>query len=589
MVDLPESLQGIIAARLDTLNPDEKALIQDSAVVGKTAWIGAVCALTERTAWQAEELLHGLERKQLLQRIRRSSIQGETEFQFGHALTRDVAYSQIRRADRAEKHVAAAAWIERLAGERDDKAELLADHYAQALALSAALGEDTTALAPRALAALTEAGRQAAATYAHSAAVRHYQAALALTPGSDAQSQATLLLGLATALFNADEPVTEIFQDALRAQVAVEAWEPAAQVERMIGRWYQDSGGSGEEADAHLAQGAEYAGRVAPTDTMCMIGYDQAFRLVVSGRAEDGLRLVNEMIPLAEHAGLEVGRALLLIWRGSARVELGDTDGVEDMRNAATTLARHGHQGTTAAYSNLADTVRSLGDMAGADAEYATAAEWASRFALPYYVDWVAAEQAYQAYHAARWDQAERLLAQMATPAGFLEHQVGICDGHIKLARGEANEALLLAVAAIGYAGTSDNDEFLYFGASLEARCHQALNNDASALGACDRFLARWHESGGSPAGRSNCARPPPSSPSPVITPRSATLPCCSPRLAAGARPSCWRRTGGTPRRPRCTRTSAAIRSLPICICWQPARRGRSVGELTPPITCRPY
>ena len=497
VVDLPESLQGIIAARLDTLNPDEKALIQDSAVVGKTAWIGAVCALTERTEWQAEELLHGLERKQLLQRIRRSSIQGETEFQFGHALTRDVAYSQIRRADRAEKHVAAAAWIERLAGERDDKAELLADHYAQALALSEALGEDTTALAPRALAALTEAGRQAAATYAHSAAVRHYQAALALTPGSDAQSQATLLLGLATALFNADEPVTEIFQDALRAQVAVEAWEPAAQVERMIGRWYQDSGGTGEEADAHLAQGAEYAGRVAPTDTMCMIGYDQAFRLVVSGRAEDGLRLVNEMIPLAEHAGLEVGRALLLIWRGSARVELGDTDGVEDMRNAATTLARHGHQGTTAAYSNLADTVRSLGDMAGADAEYGTAAEWASRFALPYYVDWVAAEQAYQAYHAARWDQAERLLAQMATPTGFLEHQVGTSDGHIKLARGEAHEALQIAVAAIGYAVTSDNDEFLYFGASLEARCHQALNNDASALGACERFLARWHESGG--------------------------------------------------------------------------------------------
>ena len=181
VVDLPESLQGIIAARLDTLNPDEKALIQDAAVVGKTAWIGAVCALTERAAWQAEELLHGLERKQLLQRVRRSSIQGETEFQFGHALTRDVAYSQIRRADRAEKHEAAAAWIEQLAGERDDKAELLADHYAQALALSEALGEDTTALAPRALAALTEAGRQAAATYAHSAAARHYQAALALT------------------------------------------------------------------------------------------------------------------------------------------------------------------------------------------------------------------------------------------------------------------------------------------------------------------------------------------------------------------------------------------------------------------------
>ena len=204
VVDLPESLHGIIAARLDTLSPDEKALIQDAAVVGKTAWVGAVCALSERSAWQAEELLHGLERKQLLQRIRRSSIQAETEFQFGHALTKDVAYSQIRRTDRAQKHEAAAAWIERLAGERDDKAELLADHYTQALGLRDALGQDTATLVPRALAALTEAGRQAAATYAHSAAARHYRAALALTPATDAQSQAALLLGLATALFNAD-------------------------------------------------------------------------------------------------------------------------------------------------------------------------------------------------------------------------------------------------------------------------------------------------------------------------------------------------------------------------------------------------
>ena len=105
-------------------------------MVGRTAWVGAVCALTERSVWQAEELLHGLERKQLVQRVRRSSIQGETEFQFGHALTRDVAYSQIRRADRAQKHEAAARWIEQLAGEREDKAELLADHYTQALALA---------------------------------------------------------------------------------------------------------------------------------------------------------------------------------------------------------------------------------------------------------------------------------------------------------------------------------------------------------------------------------------------------------------------------------------------------------------------
>ena len=153
----PESIQGIIAARLDTLSAEEKSLIQDAAVIGRTAWIGAVCSLTERNVWEADELLHGLERKQLVQRVRQSSIQGETEFTFGHALTKDVAYSQIRRADRAQKHEAAAGWIEQLAAGREDKAELLADHYTQALWLREPLGQPTDQIAPRALAAYTEA------------------------------------------------------------------------------------------------------------------------------------------------------------------------------------------------------------------------------------------------------------------------------------------------------------------------------------------------------------------------------------------------------------------------------------------------
>ena len=159
-------------------------------MIGRTAWIGAVCTLTERSTWEAEELLHSLERKQLLQRVRHSSIDGEAEFNFTHALTRDVAYSQIRRADRAQKHEAAAEWIERLAGERDDKAELLADHYHQALALRLTLGEDTQPPRSQGPRGVRRGRRQAAAVYAHAAAARHYHAALELTPADDVDERA---------------------------------------------------------------------------------------------------------------------------------------------------------------------------------------------------------------------------------------------------------------------------------------------------------------------------------------------------------------------------------------------------------------
>ncbi|HZC29815.1 MAG TPA: adenylate/guanylate cyclase domain-containing protein, partial [Gaiellaceae bacterium] len=128
---LPESVQGIIAARLDALPLDEKTLLQDAAVIGKVFWLGALTSAGRRRA-DAERLLHALERKEFVQRARRTSVAGETEFAFRHLLVRDVAYGQIPRAERAEKHLRAAAWIESL-GRPEDHAEMVAHHYASAL------------------------------------------------------------------------------------------------------------------------------------------------------------------------------------------------------------------------------------------------------------------------------------------------------------------------------------------------------------------------------------------------------------------------------------------------------------------------
>ena len=80
------------------------------------------------------ERLHALERKEFIRRERRSSVTGQDEFAFRHALVRDVAYGQIPRADRAAKHVGAAGWIEGL-GRPQDHAELLAGHYLAAAEL----------------------------------------------------------------------------------------------------------------------------------------------------------------------------------------------------------------------------------------------------------------------------------------------------------------------------------------------------------------------------------------------------------------------------------------------------------------------
>ena len=132
---LPETLQGIVAARLDGLSADEKAVLQDASVVGKVFWTGAL----RREDGEATPLLHSLERKGFLTRQRRSSVESEGEWAFAHMLLRDVAYGQIPRAERAQKHRAAAEWIESL-GRAEDHAELLAFHWRSALELAQAAG-----------------------------------------------------------------------------------------------------------------------------------------------------------------------------------------------------------------------------------------------------------------------------------------------------------------------------------------------------------------------------------------------------------------------------------------------------------------
>jgi class 3 adenylate cyclase len=137
--DLPDSVQGIIAARLDALSREEKSILQDAAVMGKVFWSGALAGMRGIDRMEVEELLHGLARKEFVRRERRSSVARETEYAFRHIVVRDVAYSQIPRAERGERHALAAGWIEAL-GRLADHAELLAQHYLSAIELAQAAG-----------------------------------------------------------------------------------------------------------------------------------------------------------------------------------------------------------------------------------------------------------------------------------------------------------------------------------------------------------------------------------------------------------------------------------------------------------------
>src|ERR671925_319808 len=253
---LPESVQGLIAARLDALSDEEKALVQDASVLGKVFWLGAVAQLGDVKRERAEALLHGLTRKQFVQRERRSSMEGDTQYAFMHTLVRDVAYSQIPRADRTEKHRRAADWIESL-GRAEDYAELRAHHYVSALETLPS-GADAAELRRSARFALREAGDRAAVLSAFDGAVRDYERALELWPEDD-PDRAGLLLSLAEQRLRAeiwDERDGAVARDALLA-VGDEAGAAVAEILRAEVLWNLGRGVDVVESQERAAKLAE--------------------------------------------------------------------------------------------------------------------------------------------------------------------------------------------------------------------------------------------------------------------------------------------------------------------------------------------
>ena len=182
---VPDSVHGIIAARLDAVPEADKAVIQDAAVVGKLFWAGAVAFVADRGRWAIEEALRRLEQRQLIRRRHDSSIAGETEYVFEHALIRDVAYRTIVRPLRAEKHQRAAAWMSSLTGDRRDRADAIAYHYVTAFENAEASGNATPELRLEASSALQAAAERAGSMHSHAAAARLWGQALALCPPDD--------------------------------------------------------------------------------------------------------------------------------------------------------------------------------------------------------------------------------------------------------------------------------------------------------------------------------------------------------------------------------------------------------------------
>jgi class 3 adenylate cyclase/tetratricopeptide (TPR) repeat protein len=186
---IPDTLQALIAARIDHLPPGEKSVLQRAAVIGRTFWSGAVEHLGGEGDGELEPLLDDLLLREFVLPEPRSTISGEDAYRFKHVLIREVAYGGLSKTARARHHRRFAEWLGDRA--REEMLEVRAYHLDQASALLAELdGAPPEELAKEAAEALERAGMRALAREANATARRLLHRSVELEPTLERRYQA---------------------------------------------------------------------------------------------------------------------------------------------------------------------------------------------------------------------------------------------------------------------------------------------------------------------------------------------------------------------------------------------------------------
>jgi class 3 adenylate cyclase len=354
-VQLPDSVQALIAARLDTLSPERKSLLQDASVMGKLFWAGAVADMGNRDPREVELALHELARKELVRPARTSSMEGEREYGFWHLLVRDVCYGQIPRAARAARHRAAASWLERKAGERaEDLADVLAYHYLSALELvgASANAEHAQELEASAIRYLALAGERALALDVVSGE-QSLAKALVLAPAGHPERPSLLeRWAHAAQQQNRLQETRAALDEGLALYRQQDAIIAAGRVLTALASVFSRLGDPRQKEA--LAEALALLEAHPPGPELVAAYAELASEHVVGSAHPEAIAAAEQALALASELGLpEPARALGN--RGSARAALGERQGLEDMRRALALALEQG-QGRTAAvlHNNLA-------------------------------------------------------------------------------------------------------------------------------------------------------------------------------------------------------------------------------------------
>jgi class 3 adenylate cyclase/tetratricopeptide (TPR) repeat protein len=464
-LDVPESLQALIAARLDGLTTDERRLVQHASVLGRTFTLAALTSVSGLGEAELGSLLGSLMRKEVVS-LRIDPLSPERgQYGFLQDLVKKVAYDTLSRRDRKTLHLAAAEYLRSL-GDEDEIVEVLAAHYVDAYH---AAPDDPDADDIRALARamLVRAGERAASLAANEEAQHAFERAAELSDDPVEEAELLERAGVVAHSGGRGEAAAELFERSIALFEAAGSTHPAARVNARLAEIMWDRGRL-EQGLESMDRAYEVLSREEPDADLAALAAQIGRFSFFAGNPKTALERVEAALEIAEALALPETFSQALNTKALCLVSQGrKNEGLALMRHALEVAIEHDKPSAALrGYYNLTDALSQVDRYEDADACVREGLAYARRVGnRRYEIQFLG--QCYPLFALGKWDELLGWTAQL--PEDWLPSRqayntvAGI--GVIVLAlRAELDEAERLS-SRVG--------EFSTSGDAQERSCHR--------------------------------------------------------------------------------------------------------------------
>lgn len=353
-IEVPSSVQAVIAARLDRLPAEERELARDASVLGQSFTVDGLTALRDDDADKVERRLGDLVRHEILELNRDPRSPERGQYRWVQSLLKEVAYGRIGRSDRHDLHLRAARYFRGL--DDPELAPVAASHYVSAVEVA----PPSDALAAELVTALEAAIARAKAIHAHEQLIDLVDVALPVV--SPAMSIDLREAAALAAVALGDPDVADRHVDALLAMDADA--ETRHRVVALAG-WVANNSYRSERAVALLSEHLADHPDIASDEnlTRAAVYLTRARMLATGGGDEDNIRMADDAIGAAEALGLVEEVADAMITRGTLLVDAGRPHQGMALIRGAVALARE-HDFTDTRLRGLVNTSYASRDFA---------------------------------------------------------------------------------------------------------------------------------------------------------------------------------------------------------------------------------